>query len=125
MQGPSSELLRTPFTCIPVGRAFARPSGPNMGNSVDAPPGAVAYARGGAVNGPGSDGKGGTKVDDPRHTPGGYSLDESDADVVGLRRGDGSFVAAFSAWGATEESIRRGAEEDRAREGRPAERRTA
>ena len=45
--------------------------------------------------------------------PGGYDLDETDADVAVLRRGDGSFVAAFSTLGATEASIRRAAEEDR------------
>ncbi len=47
-----------------------------------------------------------------------YRLDETDTDVVVLRREDGSFVAAFSALGATEESIRTAAEEDRAREER-------
>ncbi len=62
-------------------------------------------------------------MDDAGFLPAGYRLDETDVDVVVLRRGDGSFVAAFSARGATEESIRRAAEEDRAREGRPAERR--
>ncbi len=34
-----------------------------------------------------------------------YYLDESDPDVVILRRQDGSFVAAFSARGATKEGI--------------------
>ena len=34
-----------------------------------------------------------------------YHLDESDPDVVILRRQDGSFVAAFSARGATREGI--------------------
>ena len=34
-----------------------------------------------------------------------YHLDESDPDVVILRRQDGSFVAAFSARGATKEGI--------------------
>ncbi len=42
-----------------------------------------------------------------------------------LRRGDGSFVAAFSAWGATEGAIRRTGEEERAREERPADRRVS
>ena len=50
--------------------------------------------------------------------PAGYRLDETDIDVVVLRREDGSFVAAFSALSATEESIRSAAEEDRAREQR-------
>ena len=34
-----------------------------------------------------------------------YYIDESDPDVVVLRRQDGSFVAAFSARGATREGI--------------------
>ena len=34
-----------------------------------------------------------------------YYIDESDPDVVVLRRQDGSFVAAFSAQGATTEGI--------------------
>ena len=34
-----------------------------------------------------------------------YYLEESDPDVVILRRQDGSFVAAFSARGATREGI--------------------
>jgi hypothetical protein len=42
-----------------------------------------------------------------------YKLDHSDADVVILRRQDCSFVAAFSARGATEEGILQAAEEDR------------
>jgi hypothetical protein len=41
-----------------------------------------------------------------------YILDESDPDIVILRRQDGCFVAAFSASGATEESIREAAMED-------------
>jgi hypothetical protein len=41
-----------------------------------------------------------------------YFLDESDPDVLVLRRQDGSFVAAFSAEGATKEGIRQAAEED-------------
>ena len=42
-----------------------------------------------------------------------YLDDQSDPDVVILRRQDGSFVAAFSARGATEEGILEAAEEDR------------
>jgi hypothetical protein len=42
-----------------------------------------------------------------------YFLDESDPDIVMLLRQDGSFVAAFSARGATEEGILDAAEEDR------------
>jgi hypothetical protein len=41
-----------------------------------------------------------------------YFLDESDPDIVVLRRQDGSFVAAFSARGATREGIREAAMED-------------
>jgi hypothetical protein len=41
-----------------------------------------------------------------------YHLDESDPDVVVLRRQDGTFVAAFSASGATREGISEAAEED-------------
>jgi hypothetical protein len=41
-----------------------------------------------------------------------YHLDESDPDIVILRRQDDSFVAAFSAWGATKEGIRQAAEQD-------------
>jgi hypothetical protein len=41
-----------------------------------------------------------------------YFLDESDPDVLILRRSDGSFVAAFSAQGATREGIKEAAEED-------------
>ena len=39
-------------------------------------------------------------------------LDESDADIVLLRRQDGAFVAAFSARGATKEGILEAAKED-------------
>ena len=42
-----------------------------------------------------------------------YYLDESDPDVVILRRQDGSLVAPFSARGATKECILEAAEEDR------------
>jgi len=42
-----------------------------------------------------------------------YYLDESDPDVVILRHQDGSFVAAFSASGATREGILEAAKEDR------------
>src|SRR5215210_2182115 len=41
-----------------------------------------------------------------------YYLSESDPDVVVLRRQDGSFVAAFSAIGATREGILQAAKED-------------
>jgi hypothetical protein len=41
-----------------------------------------------------------------------YELDESDHDVVLLRRQGGTFVASFSARGATKEGIRQAAEED-------------
>jgi hypothetical protein len=42
----------------------------------------------------------------------GYHLDESDPDVLVLRRLDGSFVAAFSARGATREGVVEAARED-------------
>ena len=41
-----------------------------------------------------------------------YHLDESDPDVLVLRRQDGAFVAAFSACGATREGIVGAAKED-------------
>jgi hypothetical protein len=41
-----------------------------------------------------------------------YYMDESDPDVVVLRRQDGAFVAAFSARGATREGIVEAAKED-------------
>ena len=44
----------------------------------------------------------------PRH----YFIDESDPDIVVLRRQDGSFVAAFSAKGATSDGIVEAAKED-------------
>ena len=39
-------------------------------------------------------------------------LDESDPDIVVLRRQDGAFVAAFSAAGATREGLVEAAKED-------------
>ena len=41
-----------------------------------------------------------------------YYLDESDSDIVILRRQDDSLVAAFSARGATKEGIIEAAKED-------------
>ncbi len=41
-----------------------------------------------------------------------YYLDESDPDILVLRRQDGSFVAHFSAQGATREGIIEAAQED-------------
>jgi hypothetical protein len=41
-----------------------------------------------------------------------YYLDESDPDVVVLRRQDGTFVASFSGSGATKEGILEAAKED-------------
>jgi hypothetical protein len=41
-----------------------------------------------------------------------YYLEESDPDIVVLRRQDGAFVAAFSARGATREGIVEAAKED-------------
>jgi hypothetical protein len=44
-----------------------------------------------------------------------YHLDESDPDVLVLRRQDGTFVAAFSAQGATREGILEATKEDYAK----------
>jgi hypothetical protein len=44
--------------------------------------------------------------------PESYYLDESDPDVLVLRRQDGTFVAAFSAQGASREGIVEAAKED-------------
>ena len=44
----------------------------------------------------------------PKH----YYLDESDPDIVVLCRDDGTFVAAFSARGATKEGLVEAARED-------------
>jgi hypothetical protein len=41
-----------------------------------------------------------------------YFLDESDPDILVLRRQDGTFVAAFSSSGATREGIVEAAKED-------------
>ena len=58
-------------------------------------------------------GVGGESVEDePLFAKFDYYLDESDPDIVVLRRQDGSFVAAFSAMGATRESIAEAAKED-------------
>jgi hypothetical protein len=48
-----------------------------------------------------------------------YFLDESDPDILVLRRMDGSFVSAFSARGATKEGIRQAAQEDFRKRHRP------
>ena len=48
-----------------------------------------------------------------------YFLDQSDPDVLILRSQDGSFVAAFSARGATKEGILEAAKEDRRKWLRP------
>ena len=44
--------------------------------------------------------------------PDSYYLDESDPDILVLRRQDGTFVAAFSAQGASREGIVEAARED-------------
>ena len=44
----------------------------------------------------------------PKH----YLLDESDPDIVMVRRDDGTFVAAFSARGATKEGLVEAAQAD-------------
>ncbi len=41
-----------------------------------------------------------------------YYLDETDPDILILRRQDGTFVAAFSARGATKEGIAQATKED-------------
>jgi hypothetical protein len=41
-----------------------------------------------------------------------YYLDESDPDILILRRQDASFVAAFSAWGVTKGGLIEAAKED-------------
>ena len=51
-------------------------------------------------------------ADDPFFPKFDYLLDESDPDVVVLERQDGTFVAAFSARGATREGIVEAARED-------------
>jgi hypothetical protein len=51
-------------------------------------------------------------MDDPRFPPAGYRLDKLDPDVLVLRRGDGTFVAAFSALGATRKAVQRAVEDD-------------
>jgi PAS domain-containing protein len=48
----------------------------------------------------------------PPSLPSSYILDESDPDIVILRRSDGSFVAAFSALGYTTQAIIEAAQED-------------
>jgi hypothetical protein len=55
---------------------------------------------------------GGESMDEEMLPKFAYYLDESDPDVVVLRRQDGSFVAAFSASGATREGIDEAAKED-------------
>ena len=51
-------------------------------------------------------------MDEPRLPVFVYYTDESDPDIVVLRRQDDAFVAAFSARGATRESILEAAKED-------------
>jgi hypothetical protein len=51
-------------------------------------------------------------VEEPKLPKFDYHLDESDPDILVLRRQDDAFVAAFSAWGATREGIMEAAEED-------------
>ena len=50
--------------------------------------------------------------DEPPRLPPGYSLDESDPDILALRRPDGTTAAVFSATGATREAIEKAAWED-------------
>ena len=51
-------------------------------------------------------------MEDPKLPAFNYYLDEADPDIVILRRQDGSFVASFSASGATREGILEAAKED-------------
>ena len=51
-------------------------------------------------------------IDEPLRLPPGYSLDESDPDILSLRRPDGTTAAVFSALGATHEAIQQVAWED-------------
>jgi hypothetical protein len=55
---------------------------------------------------------GGVSMDEEMLPKFNYYIDESDPDIVVLRRQDGSFVAAFSAQGATREGIVEAAKED-------------
>jgi hypothetical protein len=58
-------------------------------------------------------GLGGERVEDKPLLPKfGYYLDESDPDIVVLRRQNGTIVATFSAEGATKEGIAEAARED-------------
>ena len=58
-------------------------------------------------------GLGGESVEDePLFAEFDYYLDESDPDLVILRRQDGAFVAAFSAQGATRAGIAEATKED-------------
>lgn len=84
-----------------------------MGNSVDVTVQGAAYAQACENNQPEKRREGVAEMDDSRFPPTGYRLDGSDPDVLVLRRGDGTFVAAFSALGATREAIQHAAEDDR------------
>jgi hypothetical protein len=55
---------------------------------------------------------GGVNMDEEMLPKFDYYLDESDPDIVILRRQDGSFTAAFSARGATREGIVEAVKED-------------
>ena len=57
-------------------------------------------------------GGGASVEDEPLFAKFDYYLDESDPDIVVLRRQDGSFAAAFSAQGVTREGIVEAAKED-------------
>ena len=52
------------------------------------------------------------REEDPLFPKFDYHLDESDPDILVLRRQDGSFVAAFSVRGVTQASIVEAARED-------------
>ena len=61
---------------------------------------------------PGSHEERGESNGTPKTSFVGYYLDETDPDILILRRRDHSFVAAFSASGATREGICEAAKED-------------
>jgi hypothetical protein len=56
--------------------------------------------------------QGGKEMEEFRFPAFNYYLDESDPDILILRRQDGAFVAAFSTMGATKEGIVEAAKED-------------
>jgi hypothetical protein len=64
------------------------------------------------LHGRSGSGKGWEKRMEERKLPSAYYIDESDPDILLLRRQDGTFVAAFSSQGATRDGIVEAAMED-------------